>query len=140
MVPGSATAQFNLRYSPASTHTDLIHRIEAIAHRYASKNETALAWHLSAEPFSSQPGPLRDAVMHAVQSTCGIEAAANTAGGTSDGRFIAPLGAEVVELGPVNASIHQANECIDVAELNQLSNLYEATLLRLAAVVHEQDQ
>lgn len=140
MVPGSAIAQFNLRYSPALTHTDIIQRIETIAHRHIGDDQLSLTWHLSAKPFSSEPGALRTAITQAIQATCGIEVEANTAGGTSDGRFIAPLGAEVVELGPVNASIHQIDESIDIAELDQLSELYEATLHRLARLVRAPNQ
>ena len=90
-------------------------------------------WHLSAEPFSSEPGALREAITTCVQAQLGLTPQGNTAGGTSDGRFIAPLGAEVVEIGPVNASIHQVDESIGVAELEALSELYEAIIRRLAA-------
>lgn len=140
MVPGTATAQFNLRYSPASTQDELIKRIETVVYRHLPAEHVTLTWDLSAEPFSSNPGRLRAAITQAIHTICKVETEANTAGGTSDGRFIAPLGTEVVELGPVNASIHQINESIGIAELNQLSELYEATLYRLAELVLAPDQ
>ncbi len=130
VIPGEAVARFNLRFSPASTASALRGRIGAIVQRHAPA--ATLEWWLSAEPFESEPGALRAAISASVAERCGITPEANTAGGTSDGRFIAPLGAEVVELGPVNATIHQVDECVDIAELEALSGLYEDIIRRLA--------
>lgn len=133
MVPQLATAKINLRYSPASSHTALIERIEAIAARHSRVNaKIALEWNLSAEPFSSAPGALRAAVIDSIANQCGITTVANTAGGTSDGRFIAPLGAEVVELGPVNDTIHKIDEYININDLEKLSLIYQEIIMRLA--------
>ena len=131
VIPGESSARFNLRFSPASTATELQARITDIVNRHAPS--ARIDWHLSAEPFSSEPGALREAITACVQAQLGLTPRGNTAGGTSDGRFIAPLGAEVVEIGPVNASIHQVDESIGIAELEALSELYEAIIRRLAA-------
>lgn len=129
VIPGTATVQFNLRYSPHWTADALIADIEAGLQ--AQGVRAALHWHRSGEPFYTAPGPLRSAVRAAVVEALGVEPDENTGGGTSDGRFIAPLGAEVVELGPVNASIHQVDEWIDLDDLQRLPSLYQAVLERL---------
>lgn len=134
VIPGEAVARFNLRFSPASTAAGLQARVEAVVAEHAPG--ATIDWHLSAEPFESEPGPLRHAIMTTVEAHTGQTPTANTAGGTSDGRFIAPLGAEVVELGPVNASIHQVNESVGLEELQALSELYEAVIRRLAETTH----
>ena len=130
IIPGHATARFNLRYSPASSADGLRRRIEATVTTHAP--DSRVRWSHSAEPFGSPPGRLREAVMDAVHEKTGHWPIANTAGGTSDGRFIAPLGAEVVEFGPVNESIHQVDEHIDLAAIDALSDAYEAIIRRLA--------
>lgn len=140
MVPGVATAQFNLRYAPVSDHAALIERIEAIAAPFGDAQTLHWQWHLSAEPFSSAPGVLRASVQEAVNAECGYWPIANTAGGTSDGRFIAPLGAEVVELGPLNATIHKVDECIEIQSLETLSQIYYSVLKRLDEHCHALDQ
>jgi succinyl-diaminopimelate desuccinylase len=129
VIPGSLTASFNFRFGTASTASGLRERVEACLHRHGLDVE--LAWELSGEPFLTSPGRLRDAVGSAIRARRGIEPEASTGGGTSDGRFIAPLGAEVVELGPVNASIHQVDEHIDLADLDALPALYADILARL---------
>ncbi len=130
IIPGRASARFNLRYSPASSADGLRERIEAVVARYAPAGQ--VEWSHSAEPFGSPPGRLREAVMAVIREQTGHWPTANTAGGTSDGRFIAPLGAEVVEFGPVNESIHQVDENIEVEAIGNLSTAYEAIIRRLA--------
>ena len=90
-------------------------------------------WRLSGEPFLTEPGRLLEAVSGAVESVAGYRPELSTAGGTSDGRFIAPTGAEVVELGPVNASIHRIDERVLVADLDRLSEMYEHVIAQLLA-------
>lgn len=130
IIPGRASARFNLRYSPASSADELREQIQSIVARYAA--DAGVQWFHSAEPFGSPPGRLREAVMSAIHEKTGQWPTADTAGGTSDGRFIAPLGAEVVEFGPVNATIHQVDEHIDLEAIDALSDAYEAIIRRLA--------
>jgi len=92
-----------------------------------------IQWRLSGEPFLTPAGELVDAARHAIHATMAINTELSTSGGTSDGRFIAPTGAQVVELGPVNATIHQTNECVNIAELDRLSAIYEQILEQLLA-------
>ncbi|MEZ5463749.1 MAG: succinyl-diaminopimelate desuccinylase [Lysobacteraceae bacterium] len=122
VIPGRLEALINFRFCPASAPDDLRDRVEAVLQRHAVDFE--IEWRLSGEPFLTSPGRLRDAAVAAVQSVCGIEPRADTGGGTSDGRFIAPLGSEVVELGLINASIHQVNENTCLDDLRQLPLLY----------------
>ena len=90
-----------------------------------------LSWHLSGAPFLTPSGELVDAARQAIEDITGIHTALSTGGGTSDGRFIAPTGAQVVELGPVNATIHKVNECVGVDEIDAISAIYERILERL---------
>ncbi len=130
VIPGSLTALINFRYSTASTAADLRQRTEAILGAHGL-NYT-LEWNLSGESFLTPPGGhLREVVAAVCRDLCGIEPEQSTGGGTSDGRFIAPLGAEVVELGPVNATIHKVDECVDVAGLERLPDLYQAICERM---------
>ncbi|MEZ5460831.1 succinyl-diaminopimelate desuccinylase [Dokdonella sp.] len=122
IIPGSLEVSFNFRFGTASTAEGLRERVEKCLKRHGL--DYSILWDLSGEPFLTAEGPLRNAVNAAVQARCGITPIASTAGGTSDGRFIAPLGAEVVELGPVNASIHKIDECVSVKELERLPGLY----------------
>lgn len=130
VIPGEARARFNLRYSPASTAEALQRRISGLVEAHAPG--ATLDWRHSAMPFSSPPGVLRAAIAATIETQTGQRPTANTAGGTSDGRFIAPLGAEVVELGPVNATIHQVDEHIEVAAIGQLTAAYAEIIRRLA--------
>jgi succinyl-diaminopimelate desuccinylase len=130
VIPGEARARFNLRYSPASTAERLQQRISDLVEAHAPG--ATLHWRHSAEPFSSPPGELRSAIAAALAAQTGQWPTANTAGGTSDGRFIAPLGAEVVELGPVNATIHQVDEHVELAAIGQLAAAYTEIIRRLA--------
>ncbi|MEX0450824.1 succinyl-diaminopimelate desuccinylase [Spiribacter sp. 218] len=132
IIPGRAQARFNLRFSPASTAAGLQRRIKAIAAAHAP--DAAFVWKHSADPFGGDAGELRAAVQAVIQEQLALTPVANTAGGTSDGRFIAPLGAEVVELGPVNATIHQPDENVALADIPALSDLYEAIIRRLGSL------
>jgi succinyl-diaminopimelate desuccinylase len=130
VIPGTLAALFNFRYSTASRADDLCARSEAILRRHGV--DFHIDWHLSGEPFLTPPGgQLRETVVAVCRELCGIDPEQSTGGGTSDGRFIAPLGAEVVELGPVNATIHQVDECVDMVELDQLPSLYRTVCERL---------
>ncbi|HNR92412.1 MAG TPA: succinyl-diaminopimelate desuccinylase [Dokdonella sp.] len=128
VIPGALTVLFNFRFGTASSAAGLRARVEECLQRHGL--DFVLDWDLSGEPFLTPPGSLRDAVEAAVQACCARRPEASTGGGTSDGRFIAPLGAEVVELGPVNASIHQVDEHIDLAELEALPVLYGEVIAR----------
>src|SRR6185312_2558596 len=132
VIPGSLIAHFNFRFGTASSTESLRGRTEAILQKH--KLDYAVEWNLSGEPFLSPAGGrLREAAINVCRELCGIEPEQSTGGGTSDGRFIAPLGAEVVELGPVNASIHKVDECVAVEELERLPRLYEAICGRMLA-------
>ncbi|MEO8671361.1 MAG: succinyl-diaminopimelate desuccinylase [Tahibacter sp.] len=129
VIPGTLDVVFNFRFCTASTASALQARCEAILDRHGV--EYSLRWDLSGEPFLTSDGVLRRAVVDAVSEVCGIDALASTGGGTSDGRFIAPLGADVVELGPVNATIHKIDEHVNIADLNRLPLLYRRIAERL---------
>jgi succinyl-diaminopimelate desuccinylase len=127
VIPGELKARFNLRYSPVQTLENLKKTVEEILRRHGVR--FTLDWYLSGEPFYTPPGDLSSAVSEAVAEVTGLPPRLSTGGGTSDGRFIAPLGAQVVELGVVNASIHKVNECVRVADIDALQRMY-CTLLR----------
>lgn len=130
VIPGELQALFNFRFSTASRAEDLKARAQAILDRHGVNYD--LAWNLSGEPFlSTAGGQLRETVVDVCRELCGVEPEQSTGGGTSDGRFIAPLGAEVVELGPVNATIHKIDECVAVEDLEKLPALYLAICERL---------
>lgn len=123
VIPGELRAQFNFRFSPEVTPEILMERVRAILDKHGLSYHDE--WRVSAQPFMTRKGHLVDAVLQSINAITGIEADLSTVGGTSDGRFIAPTGAEVVELGPVNTTIHQANERIKVDELEALALIYE---------------
>lgn len=129
VIPGRAEVQFNLRYSPALTPEDIQTTVTRVLENHAVKYN--LDWHDSGRPFHTPDGALLKAVVSAVREHTGSAPALSTGGGTSDGRFIAPTGAHVVELGPVNATIHQANERVHVEELETLGGMYQRVLERL---------
>ena len=126
VVPGALEAKFNFRYCTASTALSLRERTQAILRKHGLDFD--VHWDLSGEPFLTQAGALRTVVEKAIKDTCGIVPRADTGGGTSDARFIAPLGAEVVEVGPVNASIHKIDEHVALADLERLPDLYAAVV------------
>src|SRR5580692_5914026 len=126
VIPGELKARFNLRYSPVQTLDELKRSVEEVLARH-QVNYT-LEWYLSGEPFYTPPGALSSAVCAAVRTVTGREPTLSTGGGTSDGRFIAPMGAQVVELGVVNASIHKVNECVRLEDIDTLHALYLRTL------------
>lgn len=130
VIPGELAALINFRYSTASRAQDLRARVEAILQRHGL--DFSLDWNLSGEPFLTPPGGvLRETVVTVCRELCGIDPEQSTGGGTSDGRFIAPMGAEVVELGPVNATIHKTDECVALADLEALPSLYRSVCERL---------
>jgi succinyl-diaminopimelate desuccinylase len=130
VIPGELTAWINFRYCTASRAEDLRARTEAILRRHGL--DFALDWNLSGEPFLTPPGGvLRETVVAVCRELCGLDPEQSTGGGTSDGRFMAPMGAEVVEIGPVNATIHKVDECVALEELEQLPQLYRTVCERL---------
>lgn len=129
VIPGHLEALFNLRFSTELTADDIRRRVQSILDRGGLDYE--IDWRLSGEPFLTASGTLVDAARAAIREATGIETQLSTAGGTSDGRFIAPTGAQVVELGPVNATIHQVDECVGVDELDQLAAIYRRLMERL---------
>ena len=129
VVPGTAEADFNLRFSPEITVDEIKARVDAQAQ--ALELKVKIDWHLSGLPFSTQYDSLIKAVEQSVFDLTGYKPKLSTSGGTSDGRFIAPTGAQVIELGPINKTIHQVNECVSVSDLDQLSLIYEGILNRL---------
>ncbi|MBL1275335.1 MAG: succinyl-diaminopimelate desuccinylase [Ectothiorhodospiraceae bacterium] len=129
VIPGEVEVVFNFRYSTETTHEDLQARAEKILDKH-KVNYTA-NWNLSGLPFLTPSGALVDAACVAVKAVQGIDTELSTAGGTSDGRFIAPTGAQVVELGPVNATIHKIDECVVAKDLDILSSMYQRILEEL---------
>jgi len=122
VIPGEFTALFNFRFSSEVTAAELQSVTEAIFNRHY--NDYTLEWQLSGNPFITPVGVLTEAVSRAIATVTGITTELSTGGGTSDGRFIAPAGAQVVELGPCNRTIHKVNEHVSVADLDQLSSIY----------------
>jgi len=129
VIPGTARVQFNVRYSPHWTADALVTEIEACFAEHTV--DVQIDWHRSGDPFYTAVGKLRDAVRQAIADVLGLIPAENTGGGTSDGRFIALLGAEVVELGPINASIHKVDERVCIEDLQKLPALYQRVIERL---------
>ena len=129
VIPGELKARFNLRYSPVQTLEALKETVEGILRKHGVRY--TLEWYLSGEPFYTPPGTLSDAVGAAVAEVTGSLPKLSTGGGTSDGRFIAPLGAQVVELGVVNASIHKVNECVRLEDVEALHRMYFNVLRNL---------
>ena len=129
VIPGELDIVFNFRFSTEVTDQQLRDRTHAILDKHQLNYE--LNWHLSGQPFLTAEGELVDAAVKAVKEVTGLDTELSTAGGTSDGRFIAPMGTQVVELGPVNATIHQINECASVDDLNKLTMVYQSLLKHL---------
>ena len=131
VIPGSLSAIFNLRYSTEWRAVDLRKKIESVLDSHDL--EYTLDWHLSGEPFLTAQGKLTDAAVQAVREVAGVETEFSTGGGTSDGRFISPFGADVIEVGLPNATIHKINERIEVAHLPLISSIYERIIRLLLA-------
>lgn len=126
VIPGTVNIEFNFRFSTASTVEGLKQKTHAILDRHGLEYD--LAWSLSGRPFLTPRGNLVDAVSNAIEQVTGIVTELSTSGGTSDGRFIADICPQVIELGPLNATIHQLNECVAVDDLEILSEIYRRTL------------
>ena len=129
VIPGECEVIFNFRFSTAITDAQIRQRVEALLNEHNVEYE--IDWALSGQAFSTERGKLVNATQKAIKDICGFDSELSTAGGTSDGRFIAPTGAQVVELGPLNATIHQVNECVAIEDLETLSNVYEKILFNL---------
>ena len=126
VIPGRLEVWFNFRYCTEQTEAGLREAVQRLLAAHDVRCE--LAWHLSGAPFLTAGGRLVEVVQQVLNARLNVQPELSTGGGTSDGRFIAPLGVEVVELGPINASIHKIDECVDVAELEELAQVYEGIL------------
>ena len=131
VIPGSAVIDFNFRFSTESTPESLQQRVKAVLDTHGL--EYTLAWTIGGLPFLTQPAELVDAVQQAIQAETGLTTELSTSGGTSDARFIAKICRQVIELGPVNASIHQIDEHIDVDAIDTLKNIYRRAIEALDA-------
>ncbi len=131
VIPGELQVQFNFRFSTQLTDMDIRQQVEALLDKHDLDYQ--LDWTLSGQPFLTDTGALLDAAVAAIEAVNGQRPALLTTGGTSDGRFIAPTGAEVIELGPVNATIHKVNECVKADDLDLLADMYQGVLERLLA-------
>lgn len=131
IIPGTAEVQFNLRFCTELNEAAIKQRTHAILDKHGFKYE--LQWRLSGNPFLTGKGALIDAAHAAIKTVTGFDTVDDTGGGTSDGRFIAPTGAQVIELGPLNESIHKVNEHVAVADLEILTGIYEQVLINLLA-------
>ncbi|MGQ7843707.1 succinyl-diaminopimelate desuccinylase [Granulosicoccus sp. 3-233] len=129
VIPGQLVVEFNLRYSPETSIATIQQTVDELCSRHQLQSE--LTWKDSARPFITSPGTLTDAVQKAISDEAGISATLDTGGGTSDGRFIAPTGAQVIEFGPINATIHQVDERVSCSDIDALSRIYESTLQQL---------
>ncbi len=136
VIPGTVVVDFNFRFSTESTAEGLQHRVAGILSRHGLQAGTDydLAWTVGGLPFLTRPGTLVDAVRDAIRAETGIETELSTTGGTSDGRFIAQVCPQVIELGPPNATIHKVNECVAVADMEPLAAIYRRVLENLAGV------
>jgi succinyl-diaminopimelate desuccinylase len=131
VIPGELKARFNLRFSTEQTVEGLKAVVEEILRRHRVKH--SLEWFISGQPFLTVPGELSEAAIRAVQEQLQITPKLSTGGGTSDGRFIAPMGAQVIEIGVINETIHKVNECVRVEDIDRLQRIYLRTLELLLA-------
>lgn len=129
VIPGELNVCFNFRFSTEVTDNELIDRVTTILDSHHL--DYTLDWTFNGQPFLTDSGDLVDAVQSAITAVTGAAAELSTAGGTSDGRFIAPTGAQVIELGPVNATIHKIDECVKMSDLETLEEIYYQTMVRL---------
>jgi succinyl-diaminopimelate desuccinylase len=135
VIPGHVVVDFNFRFSTESTPESLQQRLTDVLHRHGLQpgQDYELAWTLGGRPFLTTPGTLVDAVRDAIREECGIETELSTTGGTSDGRFIAQICPQVIELGPTNATIHKIDENVPLSDIEPLKNIYRRVLEKLAA-------
>ncbi|EJL81362.1 succinyl-diaminopimelate desuccinylase [Polaromonas sp. CF318] len=131
VIPGELVVDFNFRFCTESTPESLQQRLQALLSRHQLDYD--LKWTLGGLPFLTTPGTLVDAVRGAIEAETGLQTELSTTGGTSDGRFIAKICPQVIEFGPLNATIHKINECVPVSSLDPLKNIYKGVLERLAA-------
>ncbi|MGP0915924.1 succinyl-diaminopimelate desuccinylase [Serratia sp. CY70267] len=131
VIPGDLYVQFNFRFSTELTDAMIKQRVKELLERH--QLNYSIEWRLSGQPFLTSRGALVDAVVNAVEHYSELTPQLLTTGGTSDGRFIAQMGAQVVELGPVNATIHKVNECVNAADLQLLSRMYQRIMEQLVA-------
>lgn len=131
VIPGEFSVQFNFRFSTELTEQDIKRRVHSVLDAHGLDYQ--LNWILSGNPFLTETGTLLDAVVYAIEEVNHQSPQLLTTGGTSDGRFIAQMGAQVVELGPVNATIHKVNECVNIADLEKLTTMYQSVLTKLLA-------
>ena len=131
VIPGECEVWFNFRFASVSSEASLRERVHAVLDRHGL--DYTLDWHLSGRPYLTGRGRLVEAVSASIRHCVGVETELSTTGGTSDGRFIADICNEVVEFGPVNATIHQLNECVELTAIESLSAIYEQTLHALLA-------
>jgi len=131
VIPGEFNVQFNLRFSTELSNDVIVERVTTTLDKYDFEYD--LKWTFNGDPFLTDAGSLLDAIVDAVGHVNDVKPALLTTGGTSDGRFIARMGGQVVELGPVNATIHKVNECVKIADLEKLTDMYERTLVNLFA-------
>jgi succinyl-diaminopimelate desuccinylase len=129
VIPGECEVMFNFRFSTEVTDQQLIQQVNSIFKKHDIDVE--ISWTLNGRPFLTDQGELVKATQDAIFNVTGRHTTLSTAGGTSDGRFIAPTGAQVVELGPVNATIHKINECVSAKDLETLVDMYEQILVKL---------
>jgi len=129
VVPGTVEIHFNFRFSTASTVDSLKQKVHAILDQHGLEYD--LLWELSGKPYLTPRGNLVEAVSDAIREVTGLSTELSTSGGTSDGRFIADICPQVIELGPLNATIHKLNECVAVDDLDALSEIYRLTLVKL---------
>lgn len=131
IIPGELVVDFNFRFSTESTAEGLKQRLEAVLKKF--ELDYSLQWTLNGEPFLTTPGELVQAVRDAIQAETGLQTELSTTGGTSDGRFISKICSQLIEFGPINASIHKIDEHVLVSSLDPLKNIYKGVLERLAA-------
>ena len=129
VIPGELQLQFNFRFSTSVTEAELKDRVNSVLDTHHLDYD--IEWRLSGNPFLTPEGELVDASREAIREVLGVETSLSTSGGTSDGRFIAPTGAQIVELGPLNATIHQINECIAESDPARLAKVYIKILQKL---------
>ena len=129
VIPGSLTLDLNVRHSPTTSSERIMSDVEKVLTDHSIRYE--VEWEIGGKPFLTEEAQLIDAVRDSIEEITGIMPISSTDGGTSDGRFVAPTGAQVVELGPGNASIHKINECVVMEHLEQLSKVYTSILMKL---------